>query len=189
MEADWAAEIGPELPHIHVPWAGFTDLRHNSATVNAIQETAEHPALREALLVFNSPASPVFTAKCDLWTLSQSEIDPDEFAAYAEDAHHGTASYIDLIRRDRAAFSSFEFHERWVRALTDALRLLEIPNGRVEFILRPSTVDEHAGFGLTLYAAGCGASPGNAYNAWQTVLSAAVAATINTAALPSHSGE
>jgi hypothetical protein len=201
MEADWAAEIGQDLPCITVPWnvsgnvlgntsgEGFIDLRQNSAAIYGIPEAAAHPALREALITLNSSASPLFTAKCDLWTLSQSEIDPDEFASSPEDAHHGTASYIDVLCRDLTAFASFEFHERCARRLTDLLRPRDLSNGRVEIVLRPSLVDEHPGFGLTLYAAGCGASSIEAHNAWQTVLSAAVAATISAVSLPPPAGE
>jgi hypothetical protein len=194
MEADWAAEIGPDLPCITVPWEGFldlrnTDLRQNPSAIDGIEEAAAHPALREALIALNSPPSPLFTAKCDLWTLSQSEIDPDEFASSLEDTHHGTASYIDVLCRELTAFSSFEFHERWARRLTDLLRTRALSNGRVEIVLRPSLVDEHPGFGLTLYAAGCGASLIAAREAWQTVLSAAVAATISAVSLLPPAGE
>lgn len=180
MEADWTAEISPDLPCITVPWDGFIDLRDNPSAVFSIEEAAVHAALREALHSFNSSGSRVFTAKCDLWQLSQSEIDPDEFASSPEHAHHGTASYIDLLRRDLTTFSSFEFHECWARTLTSLLRSLDILHGRVELVLRPSVVNQHPGFGLTLYAAGCGATPADAYTAWQSVLAAAVAATIST---------
>ena len=197
MEADWAAEISPDLPCITVPWnisgsisgEGFIDLRHNSAAIDDIEEAATHPALREALLTLNSTASPLFTAKCDLWTLSQSEIDPDEFASSPENAQYGTASYIDVLCRDLSACASFEFHERWARRLTDLLRARDLSHGRVEIVLRPSLVDENSGFGLTLYAAGCGASPLDAHHSWQTVLSAAVAATISAVSLLPRAGE
>ncbi len=180
MEADWAAEISPDLPCITVPWDGFIDLRDNPSAVFFIEEAAAHSALRDALLSFNSSASAFFTAKCDLWQLSQSEIDPDEFGSSIEDADHGIASYIDLLCHDLAVFSSYKFHERWARKLTSLLRSLDVNHGRVELVLRPSVVDQHTGFGLTLYAAGCGATPADAYTAWQTVLAAAVAATIST---------
>jgi hypothetical protein len=189
MEADWAAEIGPDLPVICVPWEGFTDLRQSVAGIHAIQEAVAHPALREALVALNASASPVFTAKCDLWRLSQSELDPDEFDSSIENALYGTASYIDIVRHDLSAFSSFELHERWVRDSTRDLHSIAVQNSRVEYVLRPALVDKDSGFGLTLYAAGCGATPEDGYRAWGSALSAAVTATINTAALSSHPGE
>jgi hypothetical protein len=194
MEVDWAGEVGPDLPSIDVPWEGFIDLHlaTQSGTVQSaaqgIEETA-HPALREALIALNSLTSPVFTSKCDAWTVSGSEIDRDEFSALAADAQEGFASYIDILQRDVTNFASFEFHERWARSLATHLRIPAIPNGRVDFILRPGTVEREPGYGMTLYAAGCGADAARAYAAWQTVLAAAVAATITTEVPPPSPGE
>lgn len=185
MEADWAAEVGPDLPGIDVPWEGFLDLRPASssvpAVVQAVEEAVDHPALLEALAALNSKASPVFTTKCDVWALTSPEIDHDEFDALAEDAQCGFASYIDVLQVDAGNLASFEFHERWVRGLTRHLRAITLPNGRVEFIIRPASVDSHSGYGLTLYVAGCGADAPAAYTAWQAVLGAAVAATMDLA--------
>jgi len=178
MEADWAAEIGPDLPSIDVPWEGFVDLRQASSVVQAVEEAIDHPALREALLTLNSKASPVFTAKCDVWILGSSEIDPDEFASYAENAHDGVASYTDLLQLDPGQFASFQFHERWAHDLTRYLQDLTLFNGRVEFVIRTASIDSRSGYGLTLYAAGCGADASSAYAAWQGVLRAAVIATM-----------
>jgi hypothetical protein len=158
---------------------GFIDLRQNPSAVQVLEEAAGHPAQREALVTLNSRASAVFTSKCDLWTLSNSEIDRDEFGARFEDARAGFASYIDVLQRDHDQLRSFEFHERWVRSLTEYLRSVDLCNGRVEFIIRPASIDSTPGYGVTLYAAGCGAGASAAYTSWKAVLRAAVAATMN----------
>ena len=189
MEADWAAEVGPDLPSIDVPWEGFVDLRQDPSAVLALAEAAAHPALRESLLALNTEHSHMFTAKCDAWTLARYDIDPDEFAAQAEQAHEGFASYIDMLHRDPTRLASFEFHERWVRGLTDRLRKISLPNGHVDLVIRPASTDSFPGYGLTLYAAGCGADAPTAYSSWEDVLRAAVTATINLDSSVSLTGE
>ena len=61
MEADWAAEVGPDLPSIDIPWEGFVDLREVSSVVQVVKEATDHHALRRALITMNSEASPVFS--------------------------------------------------------------------------------------------------------------------------------
>ncbi len=189
MEADWAAEVGPDLPSIDVPWEGYADLRQDPSAMLALAEAASHPALRESVVALNSGHSPVLTAKCDAWSLAGDEIDPDEFAAQAEQAREGFASYIDILHRDPARLASFEFHERWVRDLTERLRKIPLPNGRVDLVIRSASTDSFPGYGLTLYAAGCGAETTTAYASWEAVLRAAVTATMNLDSSASLTGE
>jgi len=189
MEADWAVEVGPDLPSIDVPWEGFVDLRQNPSAANALAETAQHPALRDALIALNSAQSPVFTSKCDLWSLTRAEIDPDEFNSAPENAREGIASYIDLLQLDSARLASFDFHEHWARSLTGHLKAVKQTNGRVDLVLRPATVDSVSGYGITLYAAGCGAGTRAANAAWEAVLRAAVAVTMNLGLSPALTGE
>ena len=190
MEADWSVEIGPDLPSVVVPWEGFVDLRNKSRdTLQIINEAASHPSLREALFTLNSKDSPVFTSKCDAWSLDGGEIDKDEFGATDERANCGFAAYIDVLIRDRDRFRAFEFHELWVRDLTRELRTRELPDGRIEFVVRSATVQSNSGFAVTIYAAGCGADPPAAYSSWETVLRAAVNATMSLAHLSPHMGE
>ena len=181
MEADWAAEIGPGLPSIDVPWEGFVDLRENLSVVDAIPEAALCPALSSVLCVLNSRDSPVFTSKCDRWVLEDEAIDPDEFAAPASEVQIAVACYIDILQRDPVRLVSFEFHESWVRQLTASLRNIPVTHGRVDLVLRQATVDQYTGFGVTLYIAGCGADASAAETAWQAVLAAAIPATIKSA--------
>jgi hypothetical protein len=181
MEADWAAEIGPDFPSIDVPWEGFVDLRKSSFVIEAISEATLHPALSAALRALNTEDSPVFTSKCDRWIIADEALDPDEFDSSAEEAQIAVASYIDISQRDPIQLTSFDFHESWARQLTAALRTIPITQARIDLVLRPATVDQHCGFGMTLYAAGCGSNAAEAEAAWQAVLAAAIPATIKSA--------
>jgi hypothetical protein len=188
MEADWSVEIGPGLPSIEASWDGFVDLRASPHTINCVAEAAQHPALRDALQTLNAEDSPLITTKCDTWPLAGEEIDPYEFGATDEEAVVGFASYIDIL--DRNAYSaSLSFHEQHLRQLTSHLRELDLGNCRVEFVVRAAVSESESGFGITLYAAGCGADNAIAYASWQAVLPAAVAATIAAATHPLHTGE
>lgn len=189
MEADWSVEIGPNLPEINAGWDGFVDLRSSPEKLEFIEEVRSHPALFEALLKLNASGSPVFTTKCDCWKLDGTEIDADEFAASPDAARAGFASYIDVVDRNAARFASFDLHEQRVRAITWALRKLDVRQGRVDLVVRAAVDGGQSGFGITLYAAGCGADLGSAQAAWRAVLGAVVAATIAGVAYPSHAGE
>lgn len=189
MEADWSVEVGSGLPRIDASWEGFVDLRKSPEKLDSIEEARSHSAIREALSLLNGADSPVFTTKCDTWTLTHEEIDPDEFAASGETARAGFASYIDMVGRNPARFASFEFHERRVRELTTLLRALDVQQGRVDMVVRAAHLQEQDGYGITLYAAGCGADEASAQTAWRAVLASAVAATIAGAARPPHAGE
>jgi hypothetical protein len=178
MEADWSVEIGPDLPSIDASWPGFVDLRVSTNAIDEIREAAQFPALRNALFLFNSGNSPVFTVKCDAWALDEGEIDPDEFGALRDEACVGFASYVDIVERDPMKFTSFQHHEQRAREVVTHLHALHLGAGRIDLVLRNAFVDGESGFGITLYAAGCGSDPESARKAWEAVLAAAVAATI-----------
>jgi hypothetical protein len=181
MEADWSVEIGAGLAEIHVPWEGFIDLRSSIADLLAISEAARFPALAKALTALNDQASSLFTAKCDVWTMDETEIDRYEFAAAAKDAQTGVASYVDVLECLAENFASVEFHERRARQLANSLRGIAINNGRVDLVIRPARVNDRDGYGITVYAAGCGSDSTAALAGWESVLTAAVLATIKAA--------
>lgn len=183
MEADWAVEIGAELQRIEADWAGWVDLREQPQQVEILPETAGRRALREVLLLLNDQESLVFTTKCDWWELDPAEIDPLEFAAEREAVHAGLASYVDVIARDAEIFASFERHEAWVKSATQELRAVEGRRCRADLVVRAAQFEGRAGFGVTLYAAGCGADTGAAEAAWGEALRAAATATMRMAAL------
>ena len=162
MEADWAAEVGPDLPCIDVPWEGFVDLRQDPSALMALAEAAAHPALRESLLALNTEHSHMFTAKCDAWTLARYDIDPDEFAAQVEQACEGFASYIDMLHRDpppgflRVPRALGRAHRKSEKDLPPQRpRRSRNSPGERRFISR---------LRATLYAAGCGADATTAYS-------------------------
>jgi hypothetical protein len=181
MEADWSAEIGAGLPEIHAPWEGFVDLRRDPAALQAISEAASFPALARALAIMNGEDSAVFTTKSDVWNTAADEIDRYEFDALASDARVGLTSYIDVLERSTEHLISYDFHERRAKQLTAALRTAPMRNGRVDLVIRAAIVDGRDGFGITLYAAGCGSDTAAALANWESVLIAAVLATMKAA--------
>lgn len=180
MEADWSVEIGADSVCIDGSWKGFIDLRRSADAVKSVIEAAAHPALRDALLALNSDKSRVFTTKCDTWSLAEQEIDADEFNARKADARAGFASYVDILERDLDRFASFEFHQQRARDIAQRLQTIDLPQARVDIVVRAAVLNRSEGYGLTLYAAGCGSTAEYAVEAWQAVLPATVAATIAT---------
>ncbi len=185
MEADWAVEIGEDLPRIVVPWAEeaedpqaseggsreegrfgelgsgplrFVDLRADPEAVAALPEVRGFPALGRALVRLNSAVSPAFTSKCDVFPIEAAEIDPWEFDAEG-DATAALGCYIDLVLRDDEVFSSFAAQEAWLRRTVKELRgWAPLRGARVDLVLRAATAFGREGFGVTLYLAGCGAN-------------------------------
>lgn len=182
MEADWSVEVGADLPMIAVPWEGFVDLRRGFSSISEIHEAFATPELAQALIRLNRESSRVFTSKCDVWALTADEIDPLEFDAEKKNAEQGIACYIDMILRDQVIGASFKAHEQWVRSASTELRRTELPQARVELVVRPANVDANSGFGITLYVAACGADAVAATSIFQTALDTSVAITMKQAA-------
>lgn len=182
MEADWAVEVGGEAPRLEADWAGFVDLHREVARVDRVAEAQAHPALRAALVTLNEARSPVFTSKCDVWELPQAAIDPVEFDCTADDGRVGLASYVDVIGREAGFFAAFAKHEGWVRRATAALRAEPGPCGRVDLVVRSAVAGGAEGFGVTLYAAGCGVNASHAEGAWAAILNRAAAITMRAVA-------
>jgi hypothetical protein len=182
MEADWSVEIGADVPEIVVPWKGFIDLRHDPSLAFDLQETAASRALAESLIGLNQETSPVFTSKCDLWTLSVDEIDPLEFDAAREEAEHGIACYLDIIAQNGALFSAFQPHEDWVRSASDQMRQIKLPQSRAELVVRPARIEGREGFAVTLYVAACGRTNDAAQSIFHSALETAVTITMKLAA-------
>ena len=181
MEADWAAAVGAGLDVIDADWPGFVDLGGNPEGIGLIAEAAESVALHEALLLLNGTGSPGFTCKCDVWALGAEEIDPREFDYAPALARVGVASYIDLIGRDAEFFGSFERHEARVRRAVLRMRPLAVSHGRADLVIRAAASQGVTGFGITLYAAGCGVDTPAARVAWESILRATVTVTMEEA--------
>jgi hypothetical protein len=186
MEADWSVEVGPQLDLVDADWEGFVDLRATPGAVEQISEAARYGPLRDALMSLNADESPLFTAKCDVWGLVEGEIDANEFDA-AGVSQTGMACYIDVLAREPGLYASFARHEAWAQAVVERLRESPVRCGRVDLVVRGARAGGVDGFGITLYAAGCGCDSAAAQTSWEAVLRAAVTATINEAEiLPLH---
>jgi hypothetical protein len=181
MEADWSVEVGPQTDVIDAGWPGYVDLRHEPGAVTRVAEAARYRPLTEALAALNAAESPLCTVKCDVWGLAESDIDRDEFDAAEGAAQAGMASYIDVLACEPGLYGSFARHEAWAQAVVLRLREFPIAQGRVDLLVRSAQAGGAEGFGITLYAAGCGCDSAAAHTAWEAVLRAAVAATINEA--------
>ena len=161
MLADWSAECAADDPTLVVPWSDpadpqcrFVDLRADVANeedlyeLESLPEAERFPSLRNALRSLNSARSPVFTAKCDAWPVTDpddlarlhaelgvgTELDPD----LAKSAH---SSYIDLLWRDRSLFASRHQHEHLADRFTRRAAPLDLPLAILECVIRPALLD------------------------------------------------
>jgi hypothetical protein len=187
MEADWSVELTADDPVIVVPWATasddprkckFVDLRLGAHLIDEIEEAKPALELRAALLLLNSTASPLWTVKCDTWE-SDTPVDPYEMDAVPEEATLSAGSYIDLLARDSGLQESFDRQERWVRAVAEALRAVPARAARVELVLRPAQVNQVAGYGVSWFVEGCGATAPRALQAWSEALGLALPVIMN----------
>jgi hypothetical protein len=190
MEADWSVALASTDPVITVPWAAsgdnepkcrFVDLRLHPHLVAEIEEAQGRPGLRSALLLLNGVASPLWTAKCDAWSSSPEQgddpFDPYEMDAEPGETTFGAGSYIDLLPRDFPC--CFDAQERWLRAVTERLRAIPASAARVELVMRRAQVDAVAGYGVTWFVEGCGATAHRADECWGHALDLAVAAIMD----------
>jgi hypothetical protein len=191
MEADWSVALADDDPKIIVPWAAlaeevprckFLDLRQDPTLINEIEEARSDPVLRTALLRLNGSESSLWTAKCDRWSSSvddgaepydpyEMNVDPN---ADPGDTHFGAGSYIDFLPCDGQLSMSFERQERWIRSMTEKLRVVPARASRSEFVLRRAEIDGTPGFGVTWFVEGCGATALRAAEAWEAAFSCAL---------------
>jgi hypothetical protein len=192
MEADWTVALAPGDPIITVPWAEdgdergtckFIDLRLGVHLADEIVEARSSLPLRSALLLLNAAASPLWTAKCDVWTSSVDEgadpFDPYEMDAEAGEVAFGAGSYIDLLPRDTSFLADFERQDRWMRAVTEVLRAIPASAARVEFVLRRAEAEGTSGFAVTWFVEGCGSTAQRAGQRWAEALDLALAVVMD----------
>jgi len=177
MLFDWSAECSADDPVLVVPWEDpatnlrFIDLRKDPYAIDSIPEAEAFPALQHALRSLNSARSPLFTAKCDVWQADPAECEHLRLHLALEPAETAAAllSYLDLLCRDRALFTSF--HQQGHH-----------PFAAVECIIRPAFLDfttPQEGFSISLYLKAVGASAAEAHLHWSAALDA-VTATLRT---------
>ncbi len=173
--------------HAHAP--RFIDLREHPYDLHQIPEAEANPPLLQALRALNAPRSPVFTAKCDAWRLTPgTDVDElDELRISLDlDLHrdlepdaatHGFVSYIDLLWRDRAIFTSFHQHELLLDRLGRRVAPLDHPQAMLSCVIRPAFLDlagPQQGFSLSLYVKSAGPDPETAWQSWAEALGAVV---------------
>ena len=193
MFSEWSVECGADDPVLVVPWsappealpnphlgAQFIDLRENPYDLDQIPETEHNPPLLQALRALNAARSPIFTAKCDAWSMNAEEVSALHFNL-GEDSSglaFGFASYIDILWRERSLFVSLHQHEQLLHRLVRHAEPLDLPHAALECTLRPALVDltgPQEGFALTLYVKALGADAPDAYRNWGEALAAVVA--------------
>jgi hypothetical protein len=196
MLAEWSVESSADDPVLVVPWSDpsdptgnrrFIDLRENPYDLDQLPEAELYSPLMQALRALNAPRSPVFTAKCDAWTLSpakdadeleQLRLNLDIFDDESSDASDGFVSYIDLLWRERSIFASFHQHEQLLHRLTRHAAPLDHPYAMLDCVLRPALVDltgPQEGFALSLYIKAVGHDAPSAEQNWAAALDAIVA--------------
>jgi hypothetical protein len=192
MVADWSVECGADDPVLVVPWsyadeglepaasAGphFVDLRENPYDLDHLPEAELHPPMMQALRALNASRSPVFTAKCDAYPLTELDELQFELDMPAAEAPFGFASYIDLIWRERSLFVSIHQHEQLLHRLVRHVEPLDFPHAAMDCVLRPAFVDltgPQEGFAISLYVKALGADAASAYESWAEALEAVVA--------------
>ncbi len=186
MDADWSVACGADDPTIAVPWSNadgsqaFVNLRAAPERIEQIAEAQQHPALAEALLVWNRPAENFFTAKCDVWKYPAALFDAEDDLRFA----FAQASYVDLLPVSEKEFSSFAAMEAMAKRWCVLTQTLPCTNSRCEWVVRRAwirtelelplssaeTAEWRAGFAATLYVWGYGASGEHADSAWAQAL-------------------
>ena len=186
MLAEWSVECAADDPVLVVPWkdpdgkCAFVDLRANPYAFDLIPEAEQYPTLLQALRALNATRSPVFTAKCDVWPVVSEELATllDELNPDTVNDSAGFASYIDMVARDRALFTSFHQQEQLLRRLTRLAGALPQESVMLDCVLRPAVVDlgiPQQGFAISLYVKALGIDGATAVQEWAHALSAIVA--------------
>jgi hypothetical protein len=200
MLAEWSVECSVEDVVLVVPWTdaagknGFVDLRINPYDFDDIPEAEQHPPLMQALRALNATRSPVFTAKCDAWSLDEDEIEQLQINLDVRPSIDfvtpcfGFASYIDLVWRERSLFSSFHRQEQILRRLTRLAEALDHPDAMLDCVLRPALVDledgPQEGYAVSLYVKALGQSQQSAWKEWAYTLAEVVALVRNKDFVP-----
>ena len=186
MLFDWSAECSADDPVLVVPWEDpsstlrFIDLREDPYAIDSIPEAEAYPALQHALRSLNAARSPLFTAKCDVWNASVEECDNLQLHLGLDPAETtaGLVSYLDLLCRDRALFTSVHQQSHLLGRLERRLAPLDHPFAAAECIVRPALLDltsPQEGFSISLYLKAVGPDPAAAAAHWSAALEAVTA--------------
>ena len=132
-----------------------------------IAEAAAFPALADLLLALNGPASPLWTAKCDLWEKEANEL----------------ACYVDVLPVADTVFLQWKQAEGFCREFVVRLAPVMLPECRVDFMVRQAIAGEMEGFGVTATLSATGRDLSGAAETLAAAL-VAFAGAISRAATP-----
>ena len=182
MLAEWNAECAQDASTLVVPWtdeAGgsrFVDLRANPYDIAEVTEAEHNPTLGRALRSLNASRSPVLTAKCDAWPLSeeaygeQMKVLRMELMLPEEDIACGYSSYIDLMWRESAVFVSRHKQQERLDRIVRRAKMLDHPECALECVLRPAFIDLDGpleGFAISVYVTSLGRDKATAFRRWE----------------------
>ena len=175
MEADFSVEMGREDAVLEVPWAsadgtlGYFDLKRRPELLLKVEEAQRTIELAGFLAEVNSPASLLETAKCDVWTTNELQL---EDAIFDECWKFG--SYVDLLLPEAGARFSLELHQSFAHHLRDHLRRSPELPAAAEFVVRRcyyhARGETRDGFCLTFYLFGYGKDETEARRQWARAL-------------------
>ena len=148
--------MGAAAPVIDALWPGLQDLRRVPERARQLPEAVQLPALARALIALNAPASPVWTAKCDLWPADT--FDADELDAPLEEPLQAIACYIDLLPGAALEWREPADAVNWCRSICARIRAVRLRSCRVDLVVRsailaPGRLD----YGVTAYLTAAGA--------------------------------
>jgi hypothetical protein len=179
MEADWEVEIGGDAPVIQALWSGFIDLRLAPERAPQLPEAARFSALADTLLRLNSPSSPVWTSKCDVW--HPDTFDSDELDAPPGERNCAIACYIDLLPRGDQAWPDPPHAVAACKTLCARLREVALRRCRADLIVRRASIaPDLFDLGITSYFTACGSTPADAAAALASALRIFVEAVLHS---------
>ncbi len=175
MDAEWSVAAANDDPVIVVPWRDeqsrlcYLDLQASPHLIDQIPEARQWPEIRSALMQLNAPGSPVWTAKCDAWELSDEEKQLD-FGPVAV----GFGAYLDILDRNQQRFSSLDIQIAYAKSLASSAGSLSPQDAAAQFVVRPAQWHEREGYAVTAYIYGYGQDPSAARFEWQAALRSTV---------------
>lgn len=180
MESDWSVAAGADDPVIETHWSdaasglAWVDLRVDDelqrSRIAALPEATASPAMARALALLNAPRGLLMTTKCDRWSMSEAELVELAEALDAPLAVCGCGSYIDVLMVHAIPLADFLLHEEWARTAARRCAALNVPDGRVEMVVRPARKDGMWGFGMSVYCYVCGSDEAAAGRSWAEAL-------------------
>jgi hypothetical protein len=194
MEADHSLELGPAAPALEIPWKDpegrlhYVDLRRQPDAIEHIPEALQFLALRRFLLVVNATPSAWQTAKCDVWL---DETEPPE---NLYDARFEQSCYVDLVLAEPSAAlrEDLEVHQLAAKEMAQMLDGNEALEALAEIVVRrcyfhgsTDTKESDAGYCMTFFLTGYGATPSKAAECWDRAMEFAAACVLR---LQPHEG-